>query len=67
MQTTLHTWARQEDSISAGKRSRKLGAHPDADGKEQKVMIRATNLFRKEGGDWKMIGHHTDLLPHLQN
>jgi ketosteroid isomerase-like protein len=29
------------------------------------VLIRATNLFRKEGGSWKMIGHHTDLLPFL--
>jgi ketosteroid isomerase-like protein len=29
------------------------------------VSIRATNLFRKEGGSWKMIGHHTDLLPFL--
>jgi len=27
------------------------------------VSIRATNVFRKEGGQWKMIGHHTDLLP----
>ncbi|MGB7931708.1 MAG: nuclear transport factor 2 family protein [Gammaproteobacteria bacterium] len=30
------------------------------------VEIRATNLFRKEDGKWKMIGHHTDLLPFLQ-
>jgi ketosteroid isomerase-like protein len=29
------------------------------------VSIRATNLFRKEDGSWKMIGHHTDLLPFL--
>lgn len=29
------------------------------------VMIRATNLFREEGGVWKMIGHHTDTLPFL--
>ncbi len=29
------------------------------------VSIRATNLFRKEEGSWKMIGHHTDLLPFL--
>ena len=32
----------------------------------QKVSIRATNVFRKENGKWKMIGHHTDLLPFLQ-
>ena len=36
------------------------------DGKGLKVSIRATNVFRKEGGKWKMIGHHTDLLPYLK-
>lgn len=35
------------------------------DGKRQVVKIRATNVFRKENGEWKMIGHHTDLLPYL--
>jgi ketosteroid isomerase-like protein len=30
------------------------------------VSIRATNVFRKESGQWKMIGHHTDILPYLQ-
>mgnify|MGYP001827122935 FL=1 len=29
------------------------------------VLIRATNLFRREDGTWKMIGHHTDMLPFL--
>ncbi len=42
------------------------GENTDADGKPAKVSIRATNLFRKEGGKWKMIGHHTDLLPFLE-
>lgn len=42
------------------------GENVDAQGKRQKVSIRATNLFRKESGTWKMIGHHTDLLPYLQ-
>ena len=36
------------------------------DGKPQKVSIRATSVFRKENGQWKMIGHHTDLLPFLE-
>lgn len=31
----------------------------------QSVSIRVTNIFRKENGVWKMIGHHTDLLPYL--
>jgi ketosteroid isomerase-like protein len=35
-------------------------------GKVAKVSIRATNVFRKEKGKWKMIGHHTDLLPYLK-
>jgi ketosteroid isomerase-like protein len=41
------------------------GENTNAEGKVQKVSIRATNVFRKEGGKWKMIGHHTDLLPYL--
>lgn len=27
------------------------------------VDARATNTFRLEAGEWKMIGHHTDLIP----
>jgi len=41
------------------------GENTNAEGKLQQVSIRATNLFRKEDGMWKMIGHHTDLLPYL--
>jgi len=36
------------------------------DGKPQPVNIRVTTTFRKEGGQWKVIGHHTDILPFLQ-
>jgi ketosteroid isomerase-like protein len=43
-----------------------IGHNVTADGKTQQVTIRATNLFRHENGRWKMIGHHTDLLPFLQ-
>ena len=35
------------------------------DGKTLDIAIRATNIFRKEGGKWKMISHHTDLVPKL--
>ena len=35
-------------------------------GRSQRVSIRATNVFRKENGEWKMIGHHTDILPFLK-
>jgi ketosteroid isomerase-like protein len=42
-----------------------IGENTNADGKVVSIKLRATNLFRKEGGDWRMIGHHTDLLPYL--
>ncbi|WP_145312280.1 YybH family protein [Gimesia fumaroli] len=42
-----------------------VGHNIGPDGKEFKVKIRATSTFRKENGTWKMIGHHTDLLPFL--
>ena len=42
------------------------GENTKARGEIQKVSIRATNVFRKEDGKWKMIGHHTDLLPYLE-
>lgn len=35
------------------------------EGQSQKVSIRATSVFRKENGHWKMIGHHTDKLAFL--
>jgi ketosteroid isomerase-like protein len=43
------------------------GENTNAAGQTEKVSIRATNLFRKESGAWKMIGHHTDLLPFLES
>lgn len=41
------------------------GENTNAAGKPARVSIRATNVFRKEDGVWKMIGHHTDELPFL--
>jgi ketosteroid isomerase-like protein len=43
------------------------GENKGQDGKTLTVLIRATNVFRKENDAWKMISHHTDLLPHVQN
>ena len=43
-----------------------IGRNVTADGQSQNVTIRATNLFRKEDGNWKMIGHHTDILSFLK-
>jgi len=43
-----------------------IGENTDAAGNPVKVSIRATNVFHKnEAGEWKMVGHHTDLLPFL--
>jgi ketosteroid isomerase-like protein len=42
------------------------GENLDADGKPVPVSLRATHIFRKEKGQWKMIGDHADLLPFLQ-
>ena len=41
------------------------GKNTDAEGNTYDVSIRATNIFRKEDGKWKMISHHTDLIPEL--
>jgi ketosteroid isomerase-like protein len=41
------------------------GANINTGGTSGAVLIRATNLFRKENGAWKMIGHHTDKLSFL--
>lgn len=45
---------------------KEVGNNVDANGEPVLVSIRATNVFRKENGAWKMIGHHTDLLPFLE-
>jgi Ketosteroid isomerase homolog len=34
-------------------------------GKKTIVSLRATSVYRKENGQWKMIGHHTDLIPRM--
>lgn len=39
------------------------GTNTNMDGKAMNVAIRATNTYRLEKGAWKMIGHHTDLIP----
>ena len=34
-------------------------------GKTEAVRLRATNVFRKEAGKWKLVGHQTDLLGYM--
>ncbi len=41
------------------------GENTNAKGKVEHLKLRATNIFRKEDGQWKMVGHHTDTLPYL--
>jgi len=36
------------------------------DGKEIHPNIRATTVYRKENGAWKVISHHTDLMHWLE-
>lgn len=38
-----------------------VGQDMSADGKPVEVRFRATNVFRKERGGWKMVHHHTDI------
>jgi len=35
----------------------------------QRVQLehRVTNIYRREDGGWKMVHHHTDLSPELQD
>ncbi len=42
------------------------GANINAGGMPGLVLLRATNLFRRENGTWKMIGHHVDPLPFIK-
>ena len=42
-----------------------VGENTNAQGKVERLKLRATNIFRKEGKVWKMVGHHTDKLPYL--
>ncbi|HEV8711480.1 MAG TPA: nuclear transport factor 2 family protein [Candidatus Binatia bacterium] len=42
------------------------GENMSADGKPVTVDHRATNIFRREAGKWKLIHHHTDISEALQ-
>jgi ketosteroid isomerase-like protein len=43
-----------------------LGENLDKDGNPVPVSHRATNIFRKEVGEWKLVHHHTDISNQLQ-
>ncbi|MEM1060043.1 MAG: nuclear transport factor 2 family protein [Verrucomicrobiota bacterium] len=42
------------------------GGNTNAGGRAVEVKIRATNVYRLEDGQWKMVSHHADPLPFLQ-
>jgi ketosteroid isomerase-like protein len=42
------------------------GKNTNVNGNVEEVIIRVSNTFRKEDGEWKMIAHHTDVLPALK-
>jgi ketosteroid isomerase-like protein len=41
------------------------GENVDAQGNPVKVSHRATNIFRYENGEWKLVHHHTDISSQL--
>ena len=45
---------------------RARGTNTDPQGNSVEFSLRGTNVFRKEGGQWKLIAHHSDPLPYLQ-
>ncbi|MGD9225297.1 MAG: nuclear transport factor 2 family protein [Desulfobacterales bacterium] len=42
------------------------GENMTAAGKPVEVSHRATNVFRLENGQWRLVHHHTDLSPQLE-
>jgi ketosteroid isomerase-like protein len=43
-----------------------VGTNFVKDGREVHPNIRATTVFRKEGGEWKVVSHHTDIMHWLE-
>ena len=41
-------------------------ADVEADSIDKDAFLRASSVFRKEEGRWKMIGHHVDVIPALK-
>jgi len=39
------------------------GTVKQPDGTMAETAVRETSVFRKEDGQWRMIGHHADGLP----
>jgi uncharacterized protein (TIGR02246 family) len=39
------------------------GTVRQANGEMAQSLVRETSVFRKEGGQWRMISHHADVIP----
>jgi ketosteroid isomerase-like protein len=37
--------------------------HGKVAGEQIELEHRVTNVYRREGGQWKMVHHHTDISP----
>ena len=54
------------DQVMAVVSNYEKGENKNVKGESREIAIRATNVFRKEGEAWKMVGHHVDLLPFMK-
>ncbi len=43
-----------------------ISADSETSGINKEVALRASSVFRKENGEWKMVGHHVDIIPQLE-
>ena len=59
----LHIYAGSDLGYAIGVED---GENIDSDGKPVRVNHRATNIFRMENGNWKLVHHQTDLSPDLE-
>lgn len=59
----LHVYAGSDLGYAIGVED---GENMGPDGKPVKVNHRATNIFRMESGQWKLVHHQTDLSPQLE-
>jgi ketosteroid isomerase-like protein len=59
----LHLYAGSDLGYTIGVED---GENMGADGKPVMINHRATNIFRMENGQWKLVHHHTDLSPQLE-
>lgn len=63
-----HAKAEQVETTIVGNMavtSQYIVASKETNGQQREVKPRATSIFRKQDGVWKMICHHVDVIPTL--